>query len=909
MHGPEVSEVASFEADPKVKLEAAIIEKNTAIVEISALLQAQSAEITLLEKGSRVQEAQIAASEKALSAQDAQIAEHVLQIAQRDALNESLRKGSEEAAIHLTALQLKTENLERIIRAREEGIAYLKGEVAEKVRRLDRMEKEVSRAEKKNAKLVAQIDKVSLKLEKKIHQMESTKTWKIGTMFRKFEWALYPIQHPKKILRSVSPAKLETPVNPKDTPTSGTIPKQTKPPENDSSIAQKTAPFTPRETGPDPYRSLKILPELNTNEARDLINRVPPEFVPPRADVISFSIVDWEFRFQRPQQIMTEFAAQGHRVFYISVSRFHPMDTRPRFTVQELRPNIFEVALAVERAPQVYGEVIGGDNLDALMASLAELRRAFHIEDAVAYVTAPSWARLAVATRHRWGWLVLYDCMDEWKDFDVMHPVIIDAEKKLVDDCDLLVVTAQTLYSKWQNQGRTALLARNGVDYAFYVQNYRPNTLLDGEAHPIIGYYGGIAEWFDEKLMAHVARARPDCTFVLIGGVFKVDMSELESLPNVRLLGQQPYETMPLYLYHFDVCIIPFKINAITEATDPVKFYEYISQGKPVVSTILPELEQYRQHLYLAQSPDDFVVQIEAALNEKDPMLAEGRRELAQRHTWQERVTSIKKGVSSASLGVSIIIVTYNNLALTKLCLESVLLNTGHANYQIIVVDNHSQDGTPAFLSFLAQRHPQIRLILNGVNRGFAAANNQGLAVATSERLVLLNNDTIVPPGWLHRLLRHLNDPRVGLVGPMTNFVGNEARLECNYQSIAEMEAFATEHTQLRDGEAADISMLAMFCLAMRRDCFEKLGPLDEQFGIGMFEDDDYAMRTRKAGLRVICAADVFIHHFGQAAFSKLIQTGDYDPLFDRNRRLFEAKWGVEWKAHQHGQLEFKSCF
>jgi GT2 family glycosyltransferase/glycosyltransferase involved in cell wall biosynthesis len=895
MPAPETNQSPSFEIEQRRQLEETIIQKNTAIAEITALLQAQCAEITALVKAGKLREAQIA--------------EQMRQIAQHDEQVENVRLVNQEQTKHKATLQSKIEALERIVRAREEGIAYLRGEVAEKMRRIDRMEKEISRAEKQNTKLVTQIEKVSLKYEKKIRQMESTKTWKTGKVLRKFEGLLYPIQHPKGVLRALGLAKPKAQPNAGEASREITTLEQTTQPENRNSRAQESAPTSPEETKYERHRSIKILPELPADVAQDILNRTPPEILPRGADVISFSIVDWEFRFQRPQQIMTEFAAQGHRVFYISVSRFHPMDTRPRFTAKELRTNIYEVSLAVERAPQVYGEVIGGDNQDALMASLAELRRAFHIEDAVAYVTVPSWARLAVATRHRWGWHVLYDCMDEWEDFDVMHPVIIDAERKLVDDCDSLVVTAQKLQTKWQKQGRTGLLARNGVDYAFYIQNYRPNTLLDGETHPIIGYFGGIADWFDEKLMAHVARARPDCTFVLIGGVFKVDVSELESLPNVKLLGQQPYETMPLYLYHFDVCIIPFKINAITEATDPVKFYEYLSWGKPVVSTLLPELEQYREHLYLAQSPDDFVVQIEAALNESDPLLIERRRGLAQQHTWKERVTSIKKGIANASSRASIIIVTYNNLALTKLCLESVLLNTSYANYEIILVDNHSQDGTPAFLNYLAQSHPHIRLILNGVNRGFAAANNQGLAAATGDRFILLNNDTIVPPGWLQRLLRHLQDPSVGLVGPMTNFVGNEARLECNYQSIAEMENFAKEHTQLRDGEAADITMLAMFCLAMRRDTFEKLGPLDEQFGIGMFEDDDYAMRTRKAGLRVICAADVFVHHFGQAAFGKLIQTGDYDPLFDRNRQLFEAKWGIEWKAHKHGQLNFTSSF
>ncbi len=158
----------------------------------------------------------------------------------------------------------------------------------------------------------------------------------------------------------------------------------------------------------------------------------------------------------------------------------------------------------------------------------------------------------------------------------------------------------------------------------------------------------------------------------------------------------------------------------------------------------------------------------------------------------------------------------------------------------------------------------------------------------------------------MSRLLRHLDDPQVGLVGPVTNFVGNEARIAVTYQTRAEMETFANRHVWDHDGEAADIHMLAMYCVALRRETYERLGPLDEQFGIGMFEDDDYSMRARQQGLRVLCALDVFVHHFGQAAFGKLIETGEYNPLFEENRRRFEAKWQLRWVPHQHAPLQWR---
>jgi GT2 family glycosyltransferase len=100
--------------------------------------------------------------------------------------------------------------------------------------------------------------------------------------------------------------------------------------------------------------------------------------------------------------------------------------------------------------------------------------------------------------------------------------------------------------------------------------------------------------------------------------------------------------------------------------------------------------------------------------------------------------------------------------------------------------------------------------------------------------------------------------------------------------------------------------MRAMFCVALRRDTFEDVGPLDERFGIGMFEDDDYAHRVRAAGRRVICARDVFVHHVGQAAFKKLIERGEYNELFEQNRQLYQTKWGVTWTPHRHGELKWE---
>jgi GT2 family glycosyltransferase len=247
----------------------------------------------------------------------------------------------------------------------------------------------------------------------------------------------------------------------------------------------------------------------------------------------------------------------------------------------------------------------------------------------------------------------------------------------------------------------------------------------------------------------------------------------------------------------------------------------------------------------------------------------------------------------------SIIIVTYNGLAFTKMCTASLLGYPWHSGAEIIFIDNGSTDGTPQFLRELSRLNPFVRFEINHSNRGFAAATNQGLALARGEILILLNNDTIVPRGCLEGLGRWLEDAQVGMVGPVTNRTCNEAQIDAPYRTFGEMQNFARKYTQNNTEQAAEIPMLAMFCMAMRRDVFQRVGPLDEQFQIGMFEDDDYAQRVRRAGYKILCAEDVFVHHFGQAAFGELCIHGEYDRVFESNRRRFEAKWNVEWQPHR----------
>lgn len=243
-------------------------------------------------------------------------------------------------------------------------------------------------------------------------------------------------------------------------------------------------------------------------------------------------------------------------------------------------------------------------------------------------------------------------------------------------------------------------------------------------------------------------------------------------------------------------------------------------------------------------------------------------------------------------IDVSVVVPSVDNLVFLRMCVESLLVNTGNPNLEVVVVDDGSTDGTSTYLRELAAADPRVRPLSLPRNRGFAAAVNRGLEMASGAVLLVLNDDTIVPPGWLARLIHHLDHPQVGLVGPLTNRSGNEQEIEAPYTTYGDLLAFVRAHHAQGTGELDDLPTLAMFCVAMRRDLYQRVGALDERFGLGMFEDDDYSMRVRAAGFRVVCATGSFIHHFGQASLGKMAPTGELGALFHQNRRRFERKWG-----------------
>jgi len=290
-------------------------------------------------------------------------------------------------------------------------------------------------------------------------------------------------------------------------------------------------------------------------------------------------------------------------------------------------------------------------------------------------------------------------------------------------------------------------------------------------------------------------------------------------------------------------------------------------------------------------------------MNDTDTLVSKEQLvEFGLQNDWWRRYEAFAEGAFSIVPKVSVITITYNNLDYNKAFLDSILTKTAYANYEVIIVDNLSTDGTREWLQEVKELNdPRIKVILNDKNSGFAGGNNIGIRAADGDYILLLNNDTLVTRGWMTAMVKHAeNDPEVGMVGAVTNSIGNEAMVPCKYTNMEELDWFSYRYTRKHINERyEDVRMLAMFAVLFSRKVLNICGELDERYGLGMFEDDDYSLAIQKQGLKLVIAEDAFIHHFQSLSFSKM-EDEQYQKTFQKNKSLFEQKWCVEWNVPKY---------
>ena len=628
---------------------------------------------------------------------------------------------------------------------------------------------------------------------------------------------------------------------------------------------------------------------------------VASKIEPP--DYIIWGVIDWHFRHQRPQQLAKVLAETGRRVFYVS-SNFQD-DERAGFDIEPLDTSgcLFQIKLFVKSPPIIYFTSPTTEAVDQLRGSIGQLLGWADVGNVISFVQHSFWYDIARVIPN--GRLV-YDCMDHHEGFGNNSNDVLSLELLLLRDAELTVTTSAWLDQLAAKYSQRRALIRNACDFKHF--EHKPEIIYsDRKGRRIIGYYGAIADWFDLELVEAIAIRFSECCILLVGADTVGAQLRLAHLTNVIFTGEAAYADLTYYLYAFDVALLPFKVIQLTLATNPVKVYEYLAAGKPVVSVNLPETTEFGDLICVAKSTTEFLLAIANVLNSQDSRQEIARRqEFAKQQTWGHRAQALIALAENHSHDpvISVVVLTYNNLELTRSCLYSLDKHSDYANMEIIVVDNASSDGSREFLKQWQLSGSNRRLILNDTNRGFAAANNQGLFIAEGEYLVMLNNDTYVTPGWIRTLYQHFKyDKAIGLVGPVTNNIGNEAKIDIDYKDMDQMLEVSSKYTHKHLGKVFQLRSAAFFCAMMPRVVYNLVGPLDEEFGLGFFEDDDYCRRIERAGLHIVCAEDVFIHHHLSASFLKLDRDARRS-LFNENKKKYEDKWG-HWKPHNYRKKRF----
>jgi glycosyltransferase involved in cell wall biosynthesis len=243
---------------------------------------------------------------------------------------------------------------------------------------------------------------------------------------------------------------------------------------------------------------------------------------------------------------------------------------------------------------------------------------------------------------------LIYYCVDEYTAFSgVSGQSMAEFENQLLRQADLAIVTSDRLLQSRRKINPNTVLVRHGVDFTHFRRALDPKTVIPADIKdlpkPVIGFFGLIADWVDVDLMVEVAKHFRGGSLVILGKA-TTDISSLQSLSNVHMLGRKPYADLPAYCKGFDVALMPFRINELTLNSNPLKVREYLAAGLPVVSSPIPEVEVLGL-CRIANGPVETIAEIESALLDPGPSMA--RSDAVSHESWDSRLEDIRSHLAA----------------------------------------------------------------------------------------------------------------------------------------------------------------------------------------------------------------------------------------------------------------------
>jgi glycosyltransferase involved in cell wall biosynthesis len=365
-------------------------------------------------------------------------------------------------------------------------------------------------------------------------------------------------------------------------------------------------------------------------------------------DVLFWPMNDWHSRIQRSQQLAMAFARRGHRCIYVNphLGREFPSRPGPADAVRLCRigENLFELHVHLPREPVFHHRALTHAESGHIAEAATLILNALRSEAVVQIAAFPIWLDAAHAVRYDRQAALIYDCHDHLAGFAGISADIVALERKMIAESDLVLCSSGWLLEKTSVSARRAIVLRNAASRENFVG---PPSASGVQSRPRIGYVGALESWFDAEAIAAAARSRPGLDFELVGRVDSPQVAALAGIANVRLSGEIPYDQISTRLQAFSAALIPFRINDLIRATDPIKVYEYLAAGLPVVSSALPELDRLGDLIFRYSAPDDLAIQIDRALLENTESGRAERIAFARSETWDARCEVLRSEIAS----------------------------------------------------------------------------------------------------------------------------------------------------------------------------------------------------------------------------------------------------------------------
>lgn len=368
-------------------------------------------------------------------------------------------------------------------------------------------------------------------------------------------------------------------------------------------------------------------------------------------NIVCISSVDWDPLWTRKQQVMSRLP-KSNKILYVEppitiLSPFKDSEMWKKWGVwrqgiRQLQENLFLWSPPVILPFGNKYRLINRINQWWLALFLRRVIKKLDMKNNILWTYMPNTSDLVDLVEHK---LLIYDCVDEHSEYTglINKQVMLDMEQDLLEACDFVFVTAVGLYNTKKDFARRIYFLPNAANVEHFMQAQDPVTTVPDDITaikgPIVGFVGVIQDWIDLGLIASVAKSYPSWSVVLVGPVgVGVDVSALQSLPNVHFLGRKDVRDLPRYLKAFDVCLNPFKLNELTDKVSPLKFYEYLASGKPIVTVNMPGVRDFADVVEIADTPVEFVAAVAKAIQEENPDKLAARLKRARENSWESRV-------------------------------------------------------------------------------------------------------------------------------------------------------------------------------------------------------------------------------------------------------------------------------